>query len=102
MSKSKCTDYQSILLNENFEQKRFKIMALIRFIWIMRRELLNLKKFVELLFCLFIKAFFKVILPNLASLRFVLNEENGKMLAHRIIPVVGNNLYYYYECSKNA
>jgi len=40
-------------------------------------------------------------LPNLASLRFVLNEENGKMLAHRIIPVVGNNLYYYYyKCQK--
>ena len=33
--------------------------------------------------------FKKVVLPNLAHLRFCVYDENGKMLGHRVIPVRG-------------
>ncbi|XP_076145339.1 1-phosphatidylinositol 4,5-bisphosphate phosphodiesterase beta-3 isoform X1 [Alosa pseudoharengus] len=45
--------------------------------------------------------FNKVILPNLASLRVAVFEENGKFIGHRILPVLALRPGYHYISLKN-
>ncbi len=41
-------------------------------------------------------------LPELATLRIVVNDESGKMLGHRIVPVVGIRPGYRHIILRNA
>lgn len=45
--------------------------------------------------------FQKVVLPDLACLRIGVNDDNGKLLGHRVLPVVGLRPGYRHICLRN-
>ncbi|XP_035216408.1 1-phosphatidylinositol 4,5-bisphosphate phosphodiesterase classes I and II-like [Stegodyphus dumicola] len=45
--------------------------------------------------------FKKVVLPDLACLRIAVNDDNGKLLGHRVLPVVGLRPGYRHICLRN-
>ncbi|XP_055938969.1 1-phosphatidylinositol 4,5-bisphosphate phosphodiesterase classes I and II-like isoform X2 [Argiope bruennichi] len=45
--------------------------------------------------------FKKVVLPDLACLRIAVNDDNGRLLGHRVLPVVGLRPGYRHICLRN-